>query len=196
MPIIHSVAIDQISGELTIDLQNIKSLKVKYYKIDAEILFSRSPFVKDEAKHFSYVKPFEQVDKALEDEVTEVRIPLPESMKKKNMVIEVCSEDKQQFLTYYQSELKVQVNEKYGELRVFNRSTEVALAKVYVKVFSKNKSGSELFFRDGFTDIRGKFEYANASGKSAKDVAKFSILVSDDETGLGQMIKEVDPPKK
>ena len=79
----------------------------------------------------------------------------------------------------------MQVNEKYGELRVFNRDTMEALARVYVKVFCKNKSGSELFFRDGFTDIRGKFEYSNASGKSVKDVQKFSILVSDDESGLG-----------
>ena len=52
--------------------------------------------------------------------------------------------------------------------------------------------GSELFFRDGFTDIRGKFEYANASGKSAKDIQKFSILVSHDS--YGQIIKEVGKP--
>ena len=90
----------------------------------------------------------------------------------------------------------MQVNEKYGELRVFNRNTMEALSKIYVKVFCKNKSGPELFFRDGFTDIRGKFEYANVAGKSVKDIEKFSILVSDDESGLGQVIKEANPPKK
>lgn len=68
-----------------------------------------------------------------------------------------------------------------------------ALPKVYVKVFCKNDSGKELFYRDGFTDIRGKFVYANASGKSLSDVKKFSILISDDK--LGSSIKEADPPK-
>ena len=75
----------------------------------------------------------------------------------------------------------MQLIEKFGELRVFNRESMQPLPKVYVKVFCKNTSGQELFFRDGFTDIRGKFEYANASGRSLDDVAKFSILVCDDE---------------
>jgi len=85
------------------------------------------------------------------------------------------------------------MNEKYGELRVFNRETDKPLSKVYVKVFCKNKSNTEKFYRDGFTDIRGKFEYANASGKSVDDVKKFSILVCDNK--CGSSIKEADPPK-
>ena len=52
----------------------------------------------------------------------------------------------------------------------------------------------EYFFRDGFTDIRGKFEYANASGKSLDEVEKFSILVADDEHNNGATIKEALPP--
>jgi len=72
----------------------------------------------------------------------------------------------------------------------------VALPKVYVKVFCKNSSGQELFFRDGFTDIRGKFEYASASGKNTKSMRKFAILVSEDIDGLGQVIREVNPPKQ
>ena len=87
----------------------------------------------------------------------------------------------------------MQLIEKFGELRVFNRETMQPLSKVYVKVYCKNKWDKELFFRDGFTDIRGKFEYANASGKSLNDVAKFSILVCDDEYKNGSTIKEVDP---
>ena len=31
---------------------------------------------------------------------------------------------------------------------------------VYVKVFALNSNSEALFFRDGYTDIRGKFEYA------------------------------------
>lgn len=51
------------------------------------------------------------------------------------------------------------------------------LGKVYVKVFSLDKSGKESFYRDGYTDIRGKFEYANCSGDKLKSVTKFSILI-------------------
>ena len=60
-------------------------------------------------------------------------------------------------------------------------------------MFCKNNSGSENFYRDGFTDIRGKFDYANASGKSLNDIEKFAILVCDDK--YGATIKEANIPK-
>lgn len=60
-PIIHDISIDARSGELTIESDNIDAITVKYYLIDAEILFSRSPFVQDNADQFSYVKPFLQL---------------------------------------------------------------------------------------------------------------------------------------
>jgi len=44
---------------------NIKEVMLKYYKIDAEILFSRAPFLKDNAEEFSYVKPFYQTTVAM-----------------------------------------------------------------------------------------------------------------------------------
>jgi hypothetical protein len=67
-----------------------------------------------------------------------------------------------------------------------------ALAQVYVKVFSKDKSGKESFFRDGYTDIRGKFEYALTSGDKLKGVNKFAILVQSGDKG--SQIKEIKPP--
>ena len=115
-------------------------------------------------------------------------------MKGKNVVIEINSDDIQHFKTFYSSELKVHINQQYGELKVYNRETLKALSKVYVKVFCKDSSGKELFFRDGFTDIRGKFEYANASGKCLSNVQNFAILVS--HYRYGQLIKEVGVPKK
>jgi len=72
---------------------------------------------------------------------------------------------------------------KFGELKVLHKETMKPLSKTYVKVFIRNKEGKEIFYRDGFTDIRGKFEYANCSGKSLEDIERFSILVSHDKYG-------------
>lgn len=49
-------------GTLTIETENIDALKIKYYLIDSEILFSRSPFVKEQTEQFSYVKPYIVLD--------------------------------------------------------------------------------------------------------------------------------------
>ena len=52
------------------------------------------------------------------------------------------------------------------------------LPSVYVKVFAQNKNGGkDFFFRDGYTDVVGKFEYAQTSGNKLKDAKKFAILV-------------------
>jgi len=56
-PTISQIDIDE-EGKLTIESVNIKKVTVKYYMIDAEILFSRAPFLKNNAEEFSYVKPY------------------------------------------------------------------------------------------------------------------------------------------
>lgn len=82
------------------------------------------------------------------------------------MVIEFNGEGKQIFKTYYSTQIKVIVQEAYGELKVTDVNG-IPLPKVYVKVFYQKKddtTNTGCFFRDGYTDIRGKFEYAQTSG--------------------------------
>ena len=57
--VIRSTKIIQENAAIEVKLQSVASLKVKYYLMDTEILFTRSPFLKDEAKQFSYVQPFQ-----------------------------------------------------------------------------------------------------------------------------------------
>lgn len=99
----------------------------------------------------------------------------------------------QVFRTYYSSTLKVKFELQKGELRVFSGLTNLPLSRTYVKVFCMNTDYREVFYKDGFTDIRGKFEYAMANGDSLNRVQKFSVLVSHEEHG--QLIQEVEKPK-
>ena len=88
------------------------------------------------------------------------------------------------------------LTEAYGELKVTEKETNKPLPRVYVKVFAQKIGGSAsspFFFKDGYTDIRGKFDYAQTSGNRLKDVQKFAIFVMSDT--LGSIIKECDPPK-
>lgn len=52
-----SVEVDS-QGTLKLETTNIETVVVKYYIINAELLFSRQPFLKDNTEGFSYVKPF------------------------------------------------------------------------------------------------------------------------------------------
>lgn len=51
-----SVDIDAV-GTLKLETANVKQVSVQYYIINAELLFSRQPFLKDNTEGFSYVKP-------------------------------------------------------------------------------------------------------------------------------------------
>ena len=60
-----------------------------------------------------------------------------------------------------------------------------------MKVYGKDKhNGEESFYRDGYTDMRGKFDYTQTSGDKADRIVRFAILVCSD--GYGCDIVEVD----
>lgn len=97
-PALAQVQIDAVTGALTVETVNTKSVIVKYCIIDAEMLFSRAPFLNNNASEFSYVKPFHQLThKMLPDEPTQQQmsqyvtetIELPEKLHNSNLVIEV-----------------------------------------------------------------------------------------------------------
>lgn len=53
-----------------------------------------------------------------------------------------------------------------------------------MKAFSKNKSGEISFYKDGYTDLRGRFDYASLNSDSLTSIEKFSLFIMSDELGL------------
>ena len=56
-PNISQIDVDA-EGTISVETSNIQTLTVKYYLINAELLFSRSPFLQDNTESFSYVMPY------------------------------------------------------------------------------------------------------------------------------------------
>ena len=67
------------------------------------------------------------------------------------------------------------------------------LPKVYVKCFCETNSGDIKFYKDGFTDLRGKFDYVSLNTDLVNEVKKFSILMVSKE--YGSIIATCNPPK-
>jgi len=57
------------------------------------------------------------------------------------------------------------------------------LSKVYIKAFSKDSSGSVNFYKDGYTDIRGRFDYVSLNTSDIKAVTKFALFIMSDSNG-------------
>ena len=84
--------------------------------------------------------------------------------------------------------------ENYGQLKVASVATSKALPKVYVKVYVRLADGSVKFHKDGYTDLRGRFEYASVNTPERQAIERFSILVLSDDRGA--LIREAAPPLK
>ena len=68
------------------------------------------------------------------------------------------------------------------------------LSRVYVKAFARLRNGQVKFFKDGYTDLRGRFDYGSLSTNELANVARFSLLVFSDEHGA--LVREAAPPQQ
>ncbi len=73
--------------------------------------------------------------------------------------------------------------ERYSQVQVTGKADGKPLPKVYVKVFAQMQNGETVFYRDGYTDLRGRFDYASSSTLDIAQVKQFVILVISEEAG-------------
>ena len=62
-----------------------------------------------------------------------------------------------------------------------------------MKCFCETKSGEVKFYKDGFTDLRGRFDYASLNNDLVNQTEKFAILMISKE--YGSIITYCKPPK-
>ena len=180
--------------DINIIYKNISEITVKYYLIDIEILFSRSPFVKKTKVDFGYVKP-QRIDIIkVEKDSTENKhvLGIPDELKNKNFYIEVISGKKREKEIYNSSLLKYSIIESIGEIKVMTPELK-PLSQVYIKCFCETNNGSIIFYKDGFTDLRGKFDYISLNNDLVNEVKTFSILMVSKD--YGSIITTCSPPK-
>ena len=144
------------------------------------------------------MQPYLSEELALDSNQTTFKFPITKELASRNLVIEVAANEAnglKQMKTYFSATLKVRVIENFGELKVFvhnEQGQDIPLPKTYVKVYSKKAGNAVTFFKDGYTDLRGRFDYGQLSGSSISDVQQFAIFVHNEEHG--SLIKEAKPP--
>jgi hypothetical protein len=65
---------------------------------------------------------------------------------------------------------------------------------VYVKCFSKTTAGVVKFYKDGYTDFRGSYDYASLNSDSMNNIEKFGLYVYSKEHG--SVILTAKPPSQ
>jgi len=168
---------------------------LKFYFTDLEFLVSKDPFLSSDMKNFVFVQPNNcsefTAEKFTKSENPESKdgdylaiFELDDHLKSKNLLIEVSaptsfSSDeknevksvklgsgiKPQLLTYFPVSFQLKIDATEGNVKVFKDKRP--MARAYVKSFMKTKTGLIKFWKDGYTDLRGAFNFTNLGGSAA-----------------------------
>lgn len=199
--------------------RNLPEIRVNYYLMDPEFLFSSSPFVTQDPARFSIIKPTESAVLKLPSGKNTLETALPARFSKANVLVELVGAGKRQTQAYHSSSFKLLVAENQGRLDLQDITSSKAVSKAYVKVYARLPGGTIRFYKDGYTDLRGRFDYASLNesaagggspgplpdasggthyqaiqpGEVAK-VEKFAVLVLSETHGAS--VRELDPPRR
>ena len=179
---------------VTIHYQNLRCCKVSYYRMDIELLFSRQPFVQQQSDQFSFITPNRTDEVELPEGESSCTFDLPDELHSANVVVEVVAEGIRKSQAYYAHRLMVQVIESYGQVKVLHRDTGAPLPRVYVKAYVRTGHGEVRFYKDGYTDLRGRFDYTSLSTDELDRAERFALLIMSEDHG--SVIREADPPKR
>ena len=173
--------------------QNLDAVTVNYYRMDVELRFSRDPFGQQSGHPFAFIRPNATHVVTLAAGQTKQSIPLPDDLVKRNVWVEVTGGGKTRSRPYYATAMDVKLTENYGQLKATD-ATDKPLGKVYVKVYAKLADGRVAFHKDGYTDLRGRFDYARANTPERQPVHRFAVLVLSE--GHGATTREAAPPQQ
>jgi hypothetical protein len=177
---------------VVIQQQHVAALELRYFEMDVELLFSRQPFVQSDVSRFSFIEPGhrEQVTQP----APEQRVPWPAELRGKNVVVEAVGAGLRKARIHYANDLATNVAHQYGQIRVQRASDRAPLPASYVKIYARRHDGTVGFYKDGYTDLRGWFDYATLSTNDLDRVERFAVLVASDQAGSA--ILEAAPPPR
>ncbi len=189
-----SLDFDVQAKTVSLKYQNLRQVTVNYYLMDLELLFSRNPFVQQFSGRFSSIRPNATFRQELPAGQDALDFELPASFHNQNVLVEISGGGKTVAKAYYANALAIRVSDQYGQLQVTHEQTGQPLPTVYVKAYAEMLDGSVQFYKDGYTDLRGIFDYTSLSTQELDSVKRFALLISSEEQGA--VVKEVLPPKR
>ena len=170
---------------VVLSTRNLAACVLKAYPIDVEISFSKDPFALRSGGRdvMRCLKPAWRREVALTGDETRVELPAELTARNLVLVAEDAEGRAEARLEVTPCAFVVQVVRECRQLRVKGKDGK-PLVGAYVKVYAKDAAGHEVqFHKDGYTDLRGAFDYASISTDSSFKPAEFAVLVLPENLG-------------
>lgn len=189
-----SIEIKVENGKLWVTAHQLPRVTLNLYPMDIELMFSRKPFLAEGGTDFAVIKPAftQELEIKANGEPEEIR--LPRGYAERNLMVEVTGKGQRAGAAWFASRLRVRKMESYGQVEVRSARDNQPLPKTYVKVFARGANGRETFWKDGYTDPRGRFDYVSLNDRKPEEAAEFAILILHPE--LGAEIRTAKPPPR
>ena len=124
--------------------------------------------------------------------VTEVKFPegktkhlvtLPETMRLGNELAMAESGDIQRVLALDSQAISITRQIPNRTLRVTSTKDNKPLPRSYVKIYVETTEGEIIFFKDGYTDLRGMLPYESHTRMAPHRIKRYAIFTSHPELG-------------
>jgi len=181
------LALESAGGNQVVKYKNIDKMIVKLYRIDIELMFTTAPFTRSN-NSYRFVEPTKVLEREFDKEAKVNRVPLTQlvghsdSDDAENVIFEVSAGERFINGSLFMHQLDLQLSE--SQVRVLRKQEGTPVVKAYVKVYVQTFACPDgVFYKDGYTDLRGRFDYRTVATNAADSVTKFGILVKTISNG-------------
>ncbi len=175
-------------GKLVIKHRSLEKATLRLFSVDLEVLFSKNPFLQGGDNGQPAIRPNKSFEVPLAKDVSETTVELPVALRKGNILVSADSGSKKLLKVLDSRALEIRHTPLSRTIQVLDTATRKPLAKTYIKVFAEMNSGEIVFHKDGYTDLRGKFDYLSHTGIDPSTVKRVAVLVSHPDKGARTVI--------
>jgi hypothetical protein len=168
-------------GKLRITHRRIDKTLLQLFSVDLEVLFSKDPFLSGDSASLPGIRANETREVALQG--AETAVELPEAFRQGNVLVAANSGSTRVLKVLDSKALEIVRQPAERTLQVFDSASRLPLPRSYVKVYTQGRDGQAVFHKDGYTDLRGKFDYLSHTGSELGEIRKIAVLISHPEKG-------------
>ncbi|WAC18233.1 hypothetical protein OVA24_13400 [Luteolibacter sp. SL250] len=171
-------------GRLVLRHRALDKASLRFFRVDLEILFSKDPFLQggEGGNAEPAILPNATLDVPLAAGTTETGVDLPAGMKGGNVLISADSGNTRLLKVLDSGALDIRRQPLERTIQVLDTAGH-PLPKTYVKVYAETRNGEINFHKDGYTDLRGKFDYLSHTAIDSSTIKRIAILTSHPDKG-------------
>ncbi|MCF7676016.1 MAG: hypothetical protein K9M97_11775, partial [Akkermansiaceae bacterium] len=190
-PVAPQLELAMAGGDrLLIKHRGLDAATLEVFSVDLEVMFSKDPFLTGAAGGGGRpaIRANQTLQVPLAKDGGETTVELPPALRQGNLLIAAESGTTKLLKVLDSAAFDLRQSPQDRTIQVLDAATAKPLPKTYIKVYAETTSGETVFHKDGYTDLRGKFDYLSHTGVDPSTIKRVALLVSHPEKGARTVI--------